>query len=60
MQQAIIGNLIALLIFAACWITNLVKFINCDFETPYKSEVIHAVGVFVPPACVVTVWYRTD
>jgi hypothetical protein len=46
--------------FAGCWITNVVKLVNTDFESPYKYEVIHAVGIFVPPASVITVWFSEE
>ena len=38
-----------------CWIGNLVKLINCDFEAPYKGEIVHAIGL-LPIASVITVW----
>lgn len=41
-----------------CWVMNLVKLCKCDFDAPYKGEVIHAVGVFVPPTAVITVWFN--
>ena len=31
------------------WVINLTKLANCDFEPPYKAEIIHGIGVFVPP-----------
>lgn len=45
------------LVFAVCWVANVVRLIGCDFNAPYKGEIIHAVGVVVPPAAVVTVWF---
>jgi len=42
---------------AVCWIANLVGLFNCDFEAPFKEEVIHLIGVFIPPASIVTCWY---
>lgn len=45
------------LIFAAAWIVNVVKFVQCDFKESYKEEVIHGVGIVFPPAAIVTVWY---
>ena len=42
--------------FIGCWISNLVKFVKCDFSAPYKTELIHGLGVFVPPTAVITVW----
>lgn len=45
---------------AAAWITNAYKLTGCDFESPYKCEVVHAVGVLVPPASIATVWFDSD
>lgn len=39
----------------AAWVTNLCKFIDCDFEAPYKAEAIHGIGV-VTPISIVTAW----
>ena len=41
---------------AACWVGNLVKLARCDFEPPYRGEIIHAIGI-IPAAAVVTVWF---
>jgi hypothetical protein len=38
------------------FIVNAVKLIQCDFDAPYKEEVIHAIGIFVPPVSWVTCW----
>lgn len=38
------------------WIVNMVKFCNQDFEKPYKSEIVHGVGLFFPPASAITAW----
>ena len=48
------------ILFIVMYVFNIVKFVQCDFETDYKCEVIHAVGVFVPPASLITVWFDTD
>lgn len=47
------------LILAVLWVFNFVKLTRCDFESPWKCEVIHGIGLF-PPAQVVTVWFGTD
>lgn len=41
---------------ALSWCVNVYKLVNCDFEPSWKGEIIHAVGVFVPPASILTVW----
>ena len=44
------------LYFIVCWIVNLVKLLNCDFEGPWKEEIIHAIGL-IGPAAGITVWF---
>ena len=40
-----------------CYIINAIKLCYCDFDAPYKTEVIHAVRVIFPPTSVITVWW---
>lgn len=42
------------------WPLNAYKLSECDFASPYKCEVMHGIGVFIPPLSVVTVWFDTD
>ena len=42
------------------WIWNGFKFASCDFESNYKCEVIHGIGVLVPPTAIITVWFDDD
>jgi len=51
---------IIFLIAATPWLVNAYKFANCDFESSYKCEAIHAIGVLIPPASFVTVWFDSD
>ncbi len=37
------------------WVKNLIKLAECDFEAPYKAEIIHGVGL-IPPVGAVTGW----
>ena len=41
-----------------CWIGNVVKLARCDWSDTgtWKGEVVHLIGVFVPPASAITVW----
>ena len=50
-------KLIVVIAMLVTWIVNLVKLINCDFYAPFKEEIIHAVGVIIPPASFITVWF---
>lgn len=36
------------------YVANIVKLCKCDFETPFKAEVIRGIGVFVFPVGVIT------
>ena len=47
-----VGNLLF-----ALYAFNGVKFFNCNFESDYKCEVIHGIGLAIPPAALVTVWF---
>jgi len=37
------------------WIKNLIKLTECDFEAPYKAELIHTAGL-IPPIGAITGW----
>ena len=50
---------IALAVVVA-WIVNVYKFANCDFASPYKCEIIHAIGIPVVPASLITAWFDSD
>lgn len=41
------------------WGFNLVKLTDCDFDAPYKCEIIHGVGI-VPVVALFTVWFEDD
>jgi Tfp pilus assembly protein PilV len=51
--EAVVGLLV--IIIVAGWIMNFYKLSQCDFEAPYKAEVIHGVGI-VPIVGMVTGW----
>ena len=46
---------IFLLFMAIGWSMNIYKFTQCDFEAPYKAEVIHAIGI-IPVVGMITGW----
>ena len=49
---------IALWLFVS-WGINFYKLTQCDFESPYKCEVIHAAGI-IPPIALFTAWFDVD
>lgn len=52
--------LIVALLVATPYIWNGYKLAGCDFESSYKCEVIHGVGVVIPPTAYITVWFDDD
>jgi hypothetical protein len=56
-KKAAICSLLAFVIgyTPVTWVMNLVKFSECDFEAPYKCEIIHGAGL-IPMAAWVTAW----
>lgn len=52
--------LVFVMLFLVSWIWNAVKFTSCDFESDFRCEVVHGIGLFVPMAAMVTVWFDTD
>lgn len=48
------------LIFSAPFLINAYQFSNCDFESDYKCEAIHGIGIIIPPASWITVWFDSD
>ncbi len=33
-------------LFSIGWVKNLIKLTECDFNEPYKCEVVHGIGIF--------------
>lgn len=53
------GNLFILLLHIAMiitWIINLIQLLRCDFQEPWREEIIHAIGL-IPYASLITVWF---
>jgi len=59
-NTSVSGLLIILLILFTPYIWNAVKFVSCDFKSNYRCEVIHGIGIFMPPASYITVWFADD
>ncbi len=61
------GNTLALILGIAAttlvmliWPANLYRLTQCDFEENYKCEVLHSLGVIIPPTAIITVWFGDD
>tara|TARA_R110000737_G_C14541157_1_gene479044 strand:+ start:1009 stop:1203 length:195 start_codon:yes stop_codon:yes gene_type:complete len=54
------GGFLLLLIFlgGAGWVLNLFALFSCDFEGPWKSEILRGVGVFIAPIGAVAGWFN--
>lgn len=42
------------------WCMNAYKATQCDFEAPYKCEIVRVVGVFAPPVGAITGYIDLD
>ena len=51
--------LIVFLILLAGWGQSIHKFTKCDFEAPYKCEIVYGVGLF-PPIGMFVGWINID
>lgn len=40
-----------------CYVNNIIDLFACDFEAPFKEEIIHLIGLAIPPASIITCWY---
>lgn len=40
--------IIWMLVFVG-WVLNIVQFCRCDFDAPYKAEIIRGAGVVIAP-----------
>ena len=47
------------LLMLGCWVGNFVKLLECDFESNYRCEAVHGIGLH-PVFALVTVWFETD
>lgn len=60
MRNMKIGGFLYILLWLygiVAWIVNLGMFFRCDFTSPYKEEVIHLIGILIPFASMVTIWF---
>jgi hypothetical protein len=48
--------IILALLLLVSWPVNLVRFIQCDFKTPYKAEIIRGIGIPIVPVGVVAAY----
>ena len=53
-DMSILSILLVILVWVG-WVLNILKLAECDFEAPYKAEVIHTVGL-LPVVGAVTGW----
>jgi len=52
---------LAFMLFAVCtFLINAYKLTQCDYESPWKCEAVHALGLFIPPLSLITVWSDDD
>ena len=55
-------KLLVVLFWIACiaaWPINAYRLAKCDFQSPYKGEVVHGIGIFFP-TFIITAWSDWD
>lgn len=52
----LIVKVLIVLFLLTCWVINANKFFQCDFEGPWKEEIVHGIGLVFPPTSIFTVW----
>jgi galactitol-specific phosphotransferase system IIC component len=52
LMMLFLGSVIILPVYG--WVNNIVELTKCDFEAPYKAEVIRVIGITIPPVGCVT------
>jgi len=55
LRRMIVVNFIILCLIVPGWCLNIFKLTKCDFEKPYKAEIIRIIGI-VPPVGAITGW----
>lgn len=62
MKDSGLGLAIIAIYILAVWgyIANIYKLTDCDFDKPYKAEVIRIVGICVPPVGCITGFMDID
>ncbi len=51
--------LLVVVFIAVGWVKNLIKLTDCDFQSPYKCEVVHTIGI-VPVVGMITGWITIE
>ena len=59
MKNIVIVWILIMAVVGVGWVKNLIKLSDCDFESPYKCEFVHAAGI-IPPIGMVTGWLNFD
>ena len=60
MKLLIFTLAVVLIGYLIVWGWNVTKFLSCDFQAPYKCEVVHGIGVVIPPVSIITVWIEAE
>lgn len=55
MKGLLVVSVVIVLLAGTGWVKNIIKLSECDFEPPYKAEVVHIIGI-IPPVGAVTGW----
>lgn len=60
MNVLIVLSIVTIILGTVGWGLNIVKLCQCDFEAPYKAEVVRAIGIPIPLVGAVAGWCDID
>jgi len=58
MRGIFIAYISFIVLLVGSWVVNLKQFLSCDFDPVNKQEIVKGIGVFIPPAAIITVWVK--
>ena len=53
--KSLIIMIVVIVLGLVGYVKNIIALSNCDFDAPYKCEVVHGLGI-LPPVGVITGW----
>lgn len=60
MKTAFITWGVIVLTMGLSWCVNIYKLVSCDFEAPYKEEIVRGIAIPVAPVSWVVAWVEFD
>ena len=59
-RSALVLYIVTLVILLGSYVWNAVELTQCDFEAPYRCEIVHGIGVVVPAVAPISLAIGSD